>query len=424
MNIWYINPYNPIPGEAWRESRTYMACEALSQAQHLVIWWTANFSHHFKKFRSKNWEDRCVNENFIIRLTPTAGYSKNTSIQRIWFETLFAWQVYRRAMKESPPDCIICPDTILPVTVLVASLTRRFNAWLVLDIYDLWPELFVLVLPRFLRPLAPIIFSPFYIGKHYIHNRADAIVALSSYYLQVALRRTPHLRDVPNAVVFNGIDVSKFRSLSLDSGEKVALAQKRGKEPGEIWGIYAGSLGNNYDIPTILQAAKLLEQRKTDSKIKILIAGDGVLRSHVIRYIKTHHLGNLAYLGVLRHEELIMLYQICDFGLCPYAPESNVAMPDKVYDYMAAGLPIVNSLRGELENLLYEYRIGIQYIAGDPNSLVDAIEWMAVNEEQRQIMARNSYNVAMQFDRHVQYQKFVDLIEKLLQDDSQAICVT
>jgi len=83
------------------------------------------------------------------------------------------------------------------------------------------------------------------------------------------------------------------------------------------------------------------------------------------------------------------------------------------YDYMAAGLPIVNSLWGEPENLLRVHQMGIQYQAGDPKSLAEALESLARDEKRRKTLALNSYNIAMQFDKHVQYQKFADLIEKL-----------
>lgn len=420
MNIWLINPYGPIPGEGWRDYRFKMIGETLAQYGHQVMWWTANFSHHFKRFRSKGWNDLEVSPNFRIRLVPTTGYQKHMGLGRIRFELLFAWRVYHRAMKESPPECIIGVDPPQTIGFLAVRLARRFRARLILDVMDLWPELFVLAFPRLLRPLTPIILYPLYVLRRHNLRRVDAVTSLCDTYLEVAKREAPRLQQALCVTIFNGIDVAAFRAMNRQVGKTSAgLMRKTGeKTSNEVWAVYAGTLGNNYDIETLLQAAVHLEQRT--NQVKILIAGEGPLRERVTHFITLHRPTNLIYLGKLNSEELIELYQVCDIGLCAYGVESNVAMPDKAYDYMAAGLPIINSLRGELEEFLHDYQIGIQYVAGDPNSLADAIEWMAVNKEQRQIIARNSYNAAMQFDKHVQYQKFVGLIEKLLQDDSQA----
>jgi glycosyltransferase involved in cell wall biosynthesis len=418
MKIWLINPYGPILNEGWRDYRFAMIGETLAQHGHQVTWWTANFSHHFKCFRSKGWKDIEISPNVQIRLVPTSGYRKHIGLGRVRFEILFAWRMYHRAVKESPPECIIAVEPPQTIGFLAVRLARQFKARLILDVMDLWPEIFTLAFPRLLRPLAPMVLYPLYVLRRHNLRLADAITSLCDTYLEAAKRQAPQCQIT--VTIFNGIDVAGFRAMNREPDKPPAgLMQRIGQKTSEeVWVVYAGTLGHNYDVKTLLQAAAYLQQGK--SKIKIFIAGEGPLRNYVMDFIATYRSTNLLYLGKLNPRELTQLYQVCDIGLCAYGPESNVAMPDKAYDYMAAGLPIVNSLRGELENLLYEYQIGIQYVAGNPNSLADAIEWMAANEEQRRIMARNSYNAAMQFDRHVQYRKFVALVEKLLQNDSQA----
>jgi glycosyltransferase involved in cell wall biosynthesis len=409
MNIWLLNPYGPIPGEGWRDYRFTMLGTELAKRGHSVTWWTANFSHHFKRFRSETWRDVAVAHGFQIRLVPTTSYSKNISLGRVRFEATYAWRVYRRAVEDSCPNFIVATDPSQIVGYLGVRLANRFNVPLLLDVFDLWPELFALAFPRFLRSLAPIVFLPLYFLRRHNLRRADALTALCDTYLDVAKCQAPKFLSTPSLTAFNGIDVAAFRANLPDENEMVALVEKWGKNPGDIWAIYAGSLGDNYDIKTLLQAATQLE--RNSSRVKVWIAGEGPLRPLVANFIRTEGSKKIVYLGKLNPMELIKLYGICDIGLCTYGPESNVAMPDKAYDYMAAGLPIVNSLRGELENFLREQQIGIQYVAGDSNSLANALESLGVSAEQRQLMATNSYNAAMKFDQHVQYQKYVDFIE-------------
>ena len=412
MRIWLINPYGPIPGEGWRDYRFTLLGEALAERGHDVIWWTGNFSHHFKWFRSESWKDIVVASGFTIRLVPTTSYEKNISLGRIRFEATFAWNLYKRTVKLEAPDCIVGTDPSQIVGFLSTRLAKKFCVPLFLDVFDLWPELFILAFPRVLRPFAPMILWPLYwLRKSNLQN-ATAITALCETYLRVAREQALNVDAARFLTVFNGIDVAGFRAAANDEAPTIIdwLGYKRASE---VWAVYAGSLGNNYDIQTLLRAACELEQR--NSPLRIWIAGDGPFRSQVKEFIETHHLENLTYLGKLEPRKLVNLYRVCDIGICPYAPDSNVGMADKAYDYMAAGLPIINSLRGELENLLRDRRIGLQYKAGEPGSLAHALECLATDESHRKELARNSYDAAMQFDKRVQYPRFVDFIEKVLQ---------
>ena len=412
MKIWLINPYGPIPGEGWRDYRFTVLGKALVEKGHDVTWWTANFSHHFKQFRSKSWEDLQVVAGFRIRLVPTRGYTKNVSLGRVGYEMLYAWNTFRCAVGEETPDCIVGTDPSQIVGYMSVKLARRLRVPLVLDVFDQWPELFYLAFPEVLRSLAPIMLSPFILLRRHNLRHADAVTALCNTYLEVARREAERFRTERSLTIFNGIDVMAFRTLFQGDAEKEAFARNMGKKPVDVWAIYAGTLGNNYDIHTLLQAAVLLMERGTP--VKIWIAGEGPLRTFVTDFIERYKLVNLTYMGKLSHKELIMVYQVCEIGLCPYVPESNVAMPDKVYDYMAAGLPIVNSLRGELENLLRENNMGVQYAAGNPKSLADTLEAMGRDSERRTLMARNSYNASALFDQHVQYKKYAGFIENIL----------
>jgi hypothetical protein len=78
-------------------------------------------------------------------------------------------------------------------------------------------------------------------------------------------------------------------------------------------------------------------------------------------------------------------------------------MPDKAYDYMAAGLPIVNSLGGELAKAMHRADAGLSYEAGNALSLSNALLHLAAEEPERLRMARHSLSVAAEFDSKRQY---------------------
>ena len=413
MNIWLINPYGPIPGEGWRDYRFTLLGRNLAARGHQVIWWTGNFSHHFKNFRSQSWKDISVSPGFIIRLVPTTGYTQNISWGRIRFETTFARNLYKIASRSAAPSCIIGTDPPQIIGLTSVLLSKKLHVPLILDVFDLWPELFILALPKYLRYIEPMIFYPLYLIRKSNLKKANGIVSLCETYLNIAKKQTGSISMQSFLIAYNGVDVDEFRSKPT-RGSLSGLSIKKRND--EIWAVYAGSLGNNYDIKTLLLAACIMETDK--QKIRLLIAGDGPLRYEIIKFIEKNKLKNVIYLGKIAPDELADLYRYCDVGICAYAVESNVAMPDKAYDYMAAGLPILNSLLGEFEQLLINRKMGLNYVAGNVKSLKENLELFIFDEENRKTMARNSYLAAKDFDSKIQYLDYSIFIEKLVMNSN------
>ena len=409
MNIWLLNPYGPIPGESWRDYSFTRMAGTLTAIGHKVVWWTSNFSHHFKKFRSEKWTDIPVNDGFIVRLVPTTGYKKNIGIGRVVRDLVFGLRAYRRGKHMTPPDCIICAESPLTFGYPGFQLARHHKCPIIFDQMDLWPEFIEKAFPAALQPFVRIMFAPVYRNRRWIYRNLDAAIALARPYLEVMLKEAPVLRSRPHEVIYNGIDVQAFRrQMSEDQDLEAELPPK---QAGDVWAIFAGSLGPSYDIPTLLQVAEHLED--SSSKLKIIIAGDGPMRTQVDHYVVNKNHRRLHYAGKLPPEKLAALYKVCDIGICAYSKRSNVEMPDKIYDYTAAGLPVVNSLGGEVRQVVSEYRLGLQYNAGEPQDLLEKLEWLANDNTLREEIARNSLAIGMFYDQHIQYAKLIEIVEKL-----------
>lgn len=407
MNVWLINPYGPIPGEGWRDYRCTMMGKALASRGHRVLWWTANFSHHFKKYRSQGWCALPVVNGFEIRLVPTAAYEGNIGIGRILFERSYARALLGRALQEARPDVIIAQSPSM--THVFNRVARHFHSKLVIDMFDLWPELFALVLPRAIRRFQRVAFAPLFRARRRSLRECDGLIGVCRSYVDAGLREMAPRVPARSDVFFIGVDVESFRKTRLPPDQLADLGRALGKQDGEVWAIYAGSLGDNYDIRTLLAAGDLLQQR--DSRVKLIIAGDGPFRQAIVDFVARRRVDRISFVGKLRVEELSHYYQLSDIGLCPYADGSTVAMPTKVYDYLAAGLAIVNSLPGEVAEFLRERQIGTQYRSGDPESLVGVLEDLAADHVRREAMARNAANAAIEFDEGPQYRRFADFIE-------------
>lgn len=410
LNVWLINPYGPIPSEAWRTYCFPLIAEVLTARGHEVTWWTSNFAHHFKKFRSDNWTDIEPWKGFRIRLVPTTGYRKNIGIGRVVRDAVFAFRTYCRGCTEPKPDLIIHSESPMTFGFAGHRLAAHHGCPSIYHQMDLWPELVVEAVSPTFRGVVQAALWPVYAVRRRTYSRLSAVTALARPYLDAVLELAPELRSKPNAVIYNGIDVVAFRN-SIQSID-VPSSRFPVKSDGELWAVFAGSLGPSYDIGVMCDVARSLAA--TGSKIHIVIAGDGPQRP-LVESMSRGDKGpaNLHYVGQLSPSELAALYARCDIGLCAYSSSSNVEMPDKIYDYTAAGLPVLVSLRGEVADIVAENRIGLSYRGGDADDLLCKLIAITSEPSSMRLMAEASCSVGMQFDKNLQYQKFVDVIDRV-----------
>jgi glycosyltransferase involved in cell wall biosynthesis len=410
MTVWLVNPYGPLPSEAWRTYCFPLIAEALVEAGHEVIWWTSNFAHHFKKFRSDGWRDVKVSDRFTIRLVPTPGYRRNIGLGRVLRDIVFAYRCYKRGRAEPRPDLVIYAESPLTFGFAGQRLADYHRCASIYHQMDLWPELIVRRAPRMFQSLVDLAFEPVYAIRRKTYSRLSAATALASPYLEAVIKDAPCLADRPQAVIYNGIDVHDFRAKMRASTQWPPGFPE--KCEGDIWAIFAGSLGPSYDIGTMCTAAEILAAE--DSNIRILIAGDGPERARVeaaARGVSARK--NLFYLGQLSPSELAAVYSRCDIGLCAYSSSSNVEMPDKIYDYTAAQLPVLVSLTGEVSRMVATHGAGLPYRAGSAEDLCAQMGALASDSLVLAEMARASGALGLEFDKKKQYSKFVQIVQSV-----------
>lgn len=408
MRIWLLNPYGPIPGEDWREYRFTLVARALARRGHHVTWWTSTFAHHFKLQRSVGWKDVPVEPGFTVRLVPSPGYTRNVSLHRVWSEIVFAWRAYERALAEAAPELIVAVDPPQVVSLLGVRLARNSGARLTIDLCDLWPEMFLGVVPRWLTGAMWLLSLPLHVLRRRNLRRAELVTTVCRTYTSVVKRDVGGRASPRVETVFIGVD----RPETLDGpdqarAERCAIRRALSLGANHFVAVYAGFLGNHYDVGALLKAAEILAHR--DGSIRVVVAGDGPLRRDVASVASRHGV-NLIYLGLVDASALWQLYQASDVGLCIYGAKTTVAMPVKAYDYLAAGLPIVSSVPGELQNLLRESAAGVSYTAGDPRSLAEAVLSIARDGSARARMAENALRLGGEFGATQQYERMAELI--------------
>ena len=184
MTFWIVNPFDNLPPEGLRPQRYWLMARAFAQAGHKVVYWSADFSHAYKRPRDVAALAGRY-EGFELRLVHEPSYPKNICLRRLWSHWRFArnWLAAVRAevkgLKEQGPDVLIVSSPPLALGAAARAFCRCTGAKLVIDIQDAWPETFQRVVPRFLLlPLTRLA------RRNY--RAADAITAVSRRYLDLA----------------------------------------------------------------------------------------------------------------------------------------------------------------------------------------------------------------------------------------------
>jgi len=407
--IWFVYPYGPIVGEKTLEFRYTRFARVLAERGYDVIWWTANFSHALKEKRSKSWETVHVSSNYDIVLVPTSSYKKNISFRRILFELTFSRNLARKFKKIEKPDLIMTSGTgLLSAFRPVWPYMHKKNVPVIYDIMDIhMVDKYISSKYKFFSPFVKVILKLIELREKKFYRSVQGVTGLGRNQLQVAINRTGN-RKIPSLLVYNGIYVEKFRSIARQARTEEVIK----RSPGWTYCIFAGALGPSYDIITVIEAAEIA--KKNNDRIQFIIAGSGPQKEIIEKAALTND--RVLFLGSLSHEDLIKVYSMCDIGLCTYAAFSTVDMPDKFYDYCAAGLAIVNSLEGEIREHIIKSDCGVNYIPGNPTDLYDNL--MKISEKDiLDNYKKNSYSIAPRFDIECLVDSLINMISSISNSD-------
>jgi len=289
------------------------------------------------------------------------------------------------------PDVVFATHTPLTVGLAGIALSRHFDVPFVFEVRDLWPEALVDV--GALTNPAAIWWLQRVARKIYRH--ADHIVALSPG-MKAAIVRTGTAPEKVT-VIPNASDLDLFRP-DLDG----SAARARLGLGDRFAAIYFGAMGLANGLDYVIEAARILAERKQD-QIVLVLQGGGGKRDELKALARRYNLQNVVFGDLASKGEVAHIVAGCEACLTIFRPGKNPTWsPNKMFDALAAGKPVLINVGGWLDETIEGNHCGRSLDPRHPEALAGALVELAAAPELCAEMGRNARALAeRQFDRRL-----------------------
>ena len=405
MKVWLVTAAEPIPSDGVRPMRFMGLARALAGRGHEVTLWTQTFFHHTKRHRFPV-DTEYEAEGYRVVVLRAFGYRRNVSLRRYASHWRFAQRLAAEMPARPAPDVVVASLPPLDTVAAAADYCAPRAIPFVVDVIDPWPDVFVDLLPPAMRPVGRMLSTPLARRAKSIFARATTVTALSAQYVDWA-QRLAAPRALPGNVFYPAADIEAF--------DRLAGAPARPPESRPLRVVYAGALGRAYDLDCVIDCARLLADGDAPAA-EFLIAGDGPERRRLEQ--RAAGIPNVRFLGWLNAVELAAVLKTSDLGLACYRRGASQTVTYKLFEYLAAGLPVVCSLEGEMGELIDREGVGHRYRAEDPTDLARVIRERSERGGSSEIAARARRLAERRGDARVVYGDMA----RLLETAAQAAC--
>lgn len=291
-----------------------------------------------------------------------------------------------------------CPPIFQGVTAWLVARLKGIP--FLFEVRDLWPK-FAIAVGVLHNPV--IIRMSEWLEK-FLYRRADCLIVNSPGYVEhVTERGGKHVTLIPN-----GADPAMFETPSNCSEIRHDL-----KLEDHYIVLYAGAHGLSNDLGVVLQAAKKLT---SEPMIHFLLVGGGKDKPALMQQAEELQLTNLTFLPARSKTEMPALIGASDACLAILKPIDafKTTYPNKVFDYMAAGRPVILAIDGVIREVVEKAEAGVFVPPGNPDALAFAIMDIASHRDRgRNMGAAGREYVENHFSRAESAAQLASLLEEM-----------
>ncbi|MCC3217362.1 glycosyltransferase family 4 protein [Chryseobacterium sp. X308] len=393
MNILYIHQYFVTPQEPGG-TRSYWLAQELIKNGHKVTMLTSS---------SKFSEDiKVVNIDGIEVVYIKEDYNQNMSVSRRLKAFLkFMYKSSVVGWKQKDIDLVIATST--PLTIGIPALILKWfkKKPFVFEVRDLWPE--VPIQMGAIKNSWTI--KTTRLLEKTIYKNASRVIALSPGMQDGVVKYIPKEKT---SMIPNMAKMDEF----WPRGKNDQLMEKLGLKKDSFKIVHFGSLGLANGAHSIIESAKLLKDRED---IEFLFVGGGSTEQDLVDEVEKNNLKNVKFLGKFPMTDVSEIVNFSDVSMISFLdiPILYTNSPNKLFDSLSAGKPIIVNSAGWTKDIAEKYHCGYYVNPNHPEELVEKVLYLKDNPEVVKSMGQNARKLAETvYDKSILCKKFVEVIEQ------------
>ena len=380
-----------------KKLRMAMLADALLQRGHQVTWFASTFNHMAKELYFDRDQSIQLTDDFSLVLKYVGQYSSNLSFARIKHHKLLSKHLHAFLNQNRCVfDAIVVSHPIIELAYVATKHAKKHRIPIVLDVRDKWPETFSDYMPSYLRPLVRCATAVMKIKTQYSFRSATEVTSMSDY---MAKWIGSYSNRKKAATVFH-------LGTSLDGAHESCQSMVReGAYP--LVCTYVGGLIKSYDLDLLMQAANELNE-----DVVCRSGGEGPTRA-VREAMPVNN--NVEFLGWCNSDGVSKDLLLADILLFPVSSAlSQDVMPNKLFDYLWAGRPILACVHGEAADLIRDHKLGYVFKHGDLKDFLKGLSYLSNPDVRIEISMNIRRIYSQRFSAKKIYGAFADLAESLL----------
>lgn len=384
MKILYFYQYFSTPKGSWG-TRAYEFSKNWVEQGHEVTVVTSIYTK--SDLKANNLIEDQIFEGIHVKVLNILIDNKQNFYYRIYTFLLYAILSSFYALTEKA-DVVIASSG--PITVGIPGLIARLRGRkLVFETRDLWPDNAIEI--GLLRN--PIL-------KRLAHAFEKLCYKYSSLIVTLSPGMQKHIKNRYGFI--HSISVPNSANLTL-FGESQNSVRLPAFFRTHYVAIYTGNIGQVNNCMLLFNTAYVLQQRGIKNII-ILLIGEGQQREELEQIADINRLNNFKILRLMPKQELVPFVQNSMVSIVPLkdTPVLGTSSPNKLFESLAAGVPVIQTTKGWISDFLKEHECGFNVDANDFNKLADLLVFLSQQPELLKRMSLNAKQVASaQFDKDI-----------------------
>ncbi len=386
MKVWILHAGWDVAADASQRLMRYGSlAKALAENGHQVVQWAPAFNHFTKKLWFEHDHSLQVSDGHEIRFVYAKGYSKNVSLQRFRFYRTLARRFREQAGELPQPDVIVAgiPSVEWCYEATQYGIDRQVPV--VIDVRDLWPDVFLTAIPERLRKPGRCLLFPWFSKMKTACQNAAGICGVSQEYVNWGLRQAEGEAGFGDRVFPLGFSVPE--AAESERGRCLKEIHDRGIDSSRLICLFSGQFEKSYDLETVIEAARKVETAAPGATMFVM-CGEGS-KSQALQQ-QAGSLRNIVFMGWCEADFLAVMNSISDVGLVAYGERALQSLPNKPFEYLSGGNALVSCLSGELPDIIRNNDCGYTYAPGDSDRLASILLQLASNPVRLQELKANS----------------------------------